>query len=57
MLVFARSDYSAEQRVAPCRDALDGSALWDGDAEVLRASLGALLDDAAHAMDVEERSP
>ena len=57
MLVFARSDYSAEQRVAPCRDALDGSDLWDGDAEVLRATLGALLDDAAHAMDVEELPP
>ena len=57
VLVFAAGDYSAEQHVAPCRDALDGSALWDGDAEVLRATLGALLDDAAHAMDVEERSP
>ena len=57
VLVFAGDDYSDEQAVAPCRDALDGSALWDGDAEVLRATLGTLLDDAAHAMDVGERSP
>ena len=57
VLVFAAGHYSAEQHVAPCRDALDGSALWDGDAEVLRATVGALLDDAAHAMDVEERTP
>ena len=48
---------STSRAVAPCRDALDGSALCDGDREVLRATLGALLDDAAHAMDAAERSP
>jgi hypothetical protein len=56
VLIFAGGDSGAEQQVAPCRDALDGSAVWDGGAEALRATLGALLDDAAHAMDVAERS-
>ena len=55
LLVFSPDGYRAEERSAPCRDALDGALLRDIDAQVLQTLARALLDDAARAMDVEER--
>ena len=57
VLVFARDGYRAEQRIAPCRDALDREALRDIDAGALQALGRALLDDAARALDGEDRLP
>ena len=54
LLVFSQDGYRAEERIAPCRDALDGALLRDIDVQVLQALARALLDDAARAMDVEE---
>ena len=56
ILVFARDGYRAEQRVVPCRDALDAEVLRDIDSRALQALGLALLDDAARALDGEERS-
>ncbi len=56
VLVFARGGYQAEQRIAPCKDALDGAVLRDLDAGA-RSALGrALLDEAARVMDSEVRA-
>jgi hypothetical protein len=57
ILVFARDGYRAEQRVVPCRDALDAEVLRDIDPRALLALGLAMLDDAARALDTEERSP
>ena len=47
VLVFARDGYRAEQRIVPCRDALDAEVLPDIDARALQALGRALLEDAA----------
>ena len=57
ILVFARDGYHAEQRIAPCRDALDAEVLPDIDPRALQALGLALLEDAAHSLDREGRSP
>ena len=50
VLVFASGGYQAEQRIAPCKDALDGAVLRHLDAQA-RSALGqALLDEAARAV-------
>ena len=54
VLVFASGGYQAEQRVAPCKDALDGAVLRHLDARALSALGRALLDEAARAIDHEE---
>ncbi len=51
-----RGGYQAEQRIAPCKDALDGAVLRDLDAGA-RSALGrTLLDEAARALDSEVRA-
>ncbi len=55
LLVFSQDGYRAEQRIAPCRDALDGALLRDMDAQALQTLARSLLDEAARAMDIEER--
>ena len=56
VLVFASGGYRAEQRIAPCHDALDGAVMRDLDAQA-RSALGrALLDEAARALDSEVRA-
>ena len=53
VLVFASGGYRAEQRIAPCQDALDGAVLRHLDAQA-RSALGrTLLDEAARAIDDE----
>ncbi len=54
ILALARDGYRVEQRVAPCRDALDAEVLRDLDHRALQALGWALLDDAARALDGEE---
>jgi len=56
LLVFSPGGYRAEERIAPCRDALDGALPRDIDAQVVQAYARALLDDAARAMDDEEQA-
>jgi hypothetical protein len=55
VLVFARDGYRAEQRIVPCRDALDAEVLPDIDPRAKQALGRALLEDAARALDGEER--
>ena len=57
VLVFARDGYRAEQRIVPCRDALDAEALPDLDPEAMQALGRTLLEDAGRVLDGEERSP
>ena len=57
ILVFARNGYHVEQRVAPCRDALDAEVLRDLDPEALRALGSAMLEETALGLDSEELSP
>ena len=54
-LVSAHDGYRIEQRVAPCRTALDAEVLYDLDPKALQALGRALLDDAARGLDGEER--
>ena len=56
MLVFTRDGYHAEQRVVPCRDALDAEVLRDIDPRALQALGLTVLEDAARGLDREERS-
>ena len=57
VLVFARDGYRAEQRVVPCRDALDAEVLSDVDPRALQALGRVLLEDAARVLDSRQRSP
>ena len=57
VLVFASGGYQAEQRIAPCKDALDGAVLRHLDAQA-RSALGrTLLDEAARVIDSEGGLP
>ena len=53
VLVLASGGYQAEQRIAPCQDALDGAVLRHLDAGALSAVGWALLDEVARAIDNE----
>ena len=57
ILVFARDGYSAEQRIAPCRNALDAEVLRDLDPRALQALARGLLEDAARVLERGARSP
>ena len=57
ILVFAHEGHEAEERIAPCRDALDRIVLRAPEAGVLVAFGRALLADAARALDDEEGLP
>ena len=57
VLVFARDGYRAEQRIAPCQDALDRAVMRDLDAQALSALGRTLLDEAARVIDNEVGLP